>query len=86
VEQNLSLKAQLTTTLNEQMLLLGDISQTFKYHNDTLLYESTENKIKLFLSMLDNIELQYYDKLQHQIDDIIHTVSTLQNAEQKDDL
>ena len=73
-------KIELKSAILHHINRLSKIPTSFKKHDDTLLYKSTDDKLKIFLSMIDTIDPQYYDKLQTQLDEIKDIIDTLSKA------
>jgi len=62
---------------------LAKIKQNFKKRDDTILCNNTNNKLKIFESMLNKIEIKYYGKLERQLQDIEQSIIILSNCEQE---
>ena len=75
-------KAKLKADILEQINMLSKIPQNFKHHNDSTLYNHTDDKVKIFLSILDTVDSQYYQKLASQLKETKNIILDLYNAEQ----
>ena len=78
------MKEILKQSIKEYQNQLNNINVSFKDRDDTYLYNSTRDKLTQFLSIIDQIESKYYDKLLKNLENIKLDITKLSNAIQDD--
>jgi len=80
--QNLSSEL-LKNKILEQIKLLDNIPQLFRKYDDLTLYKQTLEKLRVLLSIIDNLEEEYYKKVQTKLNNFDNTIKILSQAQQK---
>ena len=77
------MKKQLKLALNECRSNLQNIPNNFSNYDNTILYNSINNKVSILLSIIDQVEPQYINKALNNLEEIQQNLLKLSKAQQK---